>query len=358
MHRSIAVAVGYDAGAAAGLADQPAVVSAGNRGPGHRAGGVAGNDLARGEPPHQPAEVGVSPASRGDRRRGVAGADDALVVSHQTTHEGAAASGGYGSALHVAGGHRRSGTHLPYQNAGVAQGAHSGRQHPHIPDHPAVGQVGEQSAVEAPGGDVDRQIGDGMALAVKRRGILPRPPDRRPVGVGVGGGYAAASVGVEIQVGRKLVALAGCGAAHPRTRRRQIPAGERPGVGDIFPGGARQPVAVQVVADGVQLVQGIDVNQVVVVGVVIHHRRPLRRGVGRGVLAGRAEVPGVVGESVAVQIDVPVGVNPGVRRGRLQLRGGLPRGGVGGVPHARQSCVDRGIAIAVGYRRRAGLPPH
>ena len=59
-----------------------------------------------------------------------------------------------------------------------------------------------------------------------------------------------------------------------------------------------------------------------------------------GVLGGCAEVPGVVVAGDAVDVDVPVGVNAGVARRRLEFRRGLGRAGcAGGLGGRRRGAI-------------------
>ena len=252
----IAVAVGDAAGRAVHGSRQPAYVGAG-AGAGGRAGGVAGDDRAGVKVARQPADAGAGGGAGVHRNRGVAGADHAGVFAHQPAGPGAVARYRRGAALGIAGDYIAVEV-AGQQGAGLLPAArpdgHIGRGQPHIADDPAGAQRIEQPGVSAPGRDVDRQVGDGMPPAVKRRGI--QGADGGPVGERIRGGHAVHPVGIEIQVAGQFVAEAPVRAAQPRRGGAgggsgKIPAGERPGVGYVIAGSVGQPVAVQVVADGV-----------------------------------------------------------------------------------------------------------
>ena len=116
--------------------------------------------------------------------------------------------------------------------------------------------------------------------------------------------------------------------------------------------GSRGAVAVQIPADGVQLRQGADFDQAVVVVVVV---AVLRRGVHaavaqRRVVRALAEVPRrFVRVAVAVHVHVgPAGEDAGGRRRRLQLR----RGAAGALVGRRDAAR---LAVPVARRGRAGV---
>ena len=144
---------------------------------------------------------------------------------------------------------------LPGQGANKAVAGYFNGRQPHVAD--AAGESSSEQAYVPGLGPVDVQVGDGVVVAVKI-GVVPGAgslaPDGNPAGapvpVGVAFVNAAVVVGVEVQAGVQLVAVtAGGGAAHAGGR-----AGEGGGVGRAV----RDAVAVQVVADGVQLRQGSD----------------------------------------------------------------------------------------------------
>ena len=322
MHFGVAVAV-VDRGAAAGdLADQSAGVGAGVGGR-HRAGGVAGGDGAAAVA-GEAADVGAGAGAAVDFGGGVAGLDRAEVAADQSAADPGGGGGGDHAALGVAGADRGPRPDLPGQGADERpDAAHPRVHHPHIPDRPRGVDDVEQPAVERAAGD--GQVGDGMAVAVEHRGV--DPADGGPVGVGIRGGHRAAAVGVEVQILLQFVAGAdAAGAAHPGVGG-DVAGRERPHI--RRGGGGRRPVAVQIPTDGVQLIQIRDLDQPVIVVIVVEH--PLIGAVQPGVVAGRAEMPGVVDEGVRVQVDVPVGVDAGVAGGGLQLRCGVAGGGDDGV---------------------------
>ena len=104
---------------------------------------------------------------------------------------------------------------------------------------------------------VDVKVGDGMAVALKDALVCPAGA---AVVIGIVGAVAG-HAGVKVQVGHQLVALAGGGYA---VRESGVVSGS-PRSG----GGVAVAVAVEVVADGVDLGQHSNVNQVVVIGIVV-----------------------------------------------------------------------------------------
>ena len=293
MNRSIAVTVGDRRAAALNQAGQSADIGVGPRA-GHRARGIAGDDGRAIVKPRQPADRDAAIRPSVYRYPGVAGADCAAVSAHQPAQIQTGRTG-HRAARGVAGGNLAGA--IAHQNAHhPPAAAHVGVNHPQIPDHPVSAQDIEQPGKAA---SVDGQVADGMPIAVK--GGIVTPPDRIPIRESIRGSHRHA-IGGEVQIRRQLIPGATHSAPHPRTRGRQIPAGERPGVGDIRAGGRRQPVAVQVMADGVQLVQRCHVNQPIVIPVIIRHHRPLRRRVQCRVLPGAgSEPPGVVREIILIQ---------------------------------------------------------
>ena len=291
----------------------------------------------------QPADPDVGHRSPVDRYRGVAGADRAVIPADQPAHiQGTA---GKGAARGVAGAYHAVGLDLPGQYPEESRAAvHLRIDHPHIPDRPAAAQDIEQPPVHRPA--ADGQVADGMPVAVKHRGVSP--PDGRPVGVRIRGSHRHA-VGGEVQIRRQFVP----GAVPRRTAHPPaggpVVAGERPEIAGGS-GGGGDAVAVQIPADGVQLIQVADLDQPIVVAVVVN--RPLAGGVQHRVLAGGAEVPGIVHESIAVQVDVPLGVDAGVPRGGSQLRRGVAGGGDAGGAEAQarsRRAMHIAVAVAVGY---------
>ena len=138
-------------------------------------------------------------------------------------------------------------------------------------------------------------------------------------------------VAVEVQIPHQLVAGADAvGAAHA-PRFGAVPVGE----GYVVIGISAPrlgAVAVQVISDGVQLGQGGDVNQAVVVRVVVGGGaaalglQGVAAVVEYGILAAGAEVPRVIAAGDAVQVGgVPVVERVGA--GRAVISGGLHLGG-------------------------------
>ena len=349
LHRSVAIAGGYRRAAALNPSRQSADTGIGRRA-GHPPRGIAGDDCSAAVKARQPADPDAAPRSSVDRYRGVAGLDRAYILADQPPQ---ILGAGNGAARGVAGADHAVGLDLPGQypeNCPAA--AHLRINHPHIPDHPAAAQDVEQPPVQRP---ADGQVADGMPVAVKHRGVSS--PDGRPVGVGIRGGHRH-PVGGEVQIRIQFVPGAvPRRAAHPAAGGPVV-AGERPEIA----GGRRgcgNPVAVQIPADGVQLIQVADLDQPIVVAIVVNH--PLVGGVQRRVLGGGAEVPGVVHESIPVQIDVPIFVDAGVAGGRLQLRRGVAGGGDAGgagIADARsRRAMHRIVAVAVGDHAGAADDP-
>ena len=198
-----------------------------------------------------------------------------------------------------------------------------------VGDGTGAANLTEQPPVKVLAGDGGLALieaGDGMPVALKF-GVISaaRGADRLPAG---------AAALAEGEVGAQLVARAGSGAAGAVSAG----AGESPVVGAIIAVVVRRPVPVQIVAHRIQVRQGVQVNQVVVVPVVIPplgdaRHRPVSED---GVVLPVAEVPGVVGAGDVVHIHIPVGVDAGVAGGGLQVGGGLAfgGGGVGVVGHS------------------------
>ena len=167
---------------------------------------------------------------------------------------------------------------------------------------------------------VDVQVGDGVPIPLENPVVLEGRPAHAAVPVVIAGVGAAAAVGVEVQVRLQLVARAAAGAAH---------AGGRVGEGGVIVGAATGAVPVRVPAHGVQLVQVVNLDQPVVVGVVVHPLPRRRRHAVGGrpaawVLVAEGAHPHVVGGAggQAGYLGVGPGVGVGVRGpccGRAQL---------------------------------------
>ena len=231
-----------------------------------------------------------------------------------------------GAASGVAGCHRA--VAYAYQSAicpviGAPAPLHAGVDHAHAADNRSRVDLAEQPGMRSV--SIDGQVGDGLAVAVEDGGV---GADRGPIGVraGVCAVHGAVAIGVEVQVVAQFV---------PAACRRAAHAGDRAGEGGGVDGGVgRGAVAVQVVADGVELGEASDVDEVVVVVVVVDQQA----AVGEHRIAGTAaEVPCVVGSvhrAVAVGVvGVPSGVDAGVAGGRLQIGGVLADASrAGGLP--------------------------
>ena len=116
---------------------------------------------------------------------------------------------------------------------------------------------------------IDGQIGNGMPVAIKGCDVAI---NGRPAGIIVAGSYTAAAVGVKVQVGIQFIAdaragvgisVGGVGAAVGLRA-----AGKCGSVGGRVSGG-HLAGAVQVIADGVQLVQVFNFNEPVAVAVIV-----------------------------------------------------------------------------------------
>ena len=117
-----------------------------------------------------------------------------------------------------------------------------------------------------------------MPVAVKSGVVIP--PDGRPVGVGIRGSHHPVAVGVKVQIRRQFIAGADArGAAHTGSGGGNA-VGES---GGITAGVGRRgiPAAAQIPANGVQLIQGTDIDEAVVVQIVVNGS--LSRGGRRGV---------------------------------------------------------------------------
>ena len=173
---------------------------------------------------------------------------------------------------------------------------------------------------------VDVQAADGVGVAVEGPGVrIARRADGLPA-IPV-----AVLAAVEVQVGGQLVAEARVRAAHITQ-----PVGEGGN-----PVGVVAGVAVEVVADGVELLQVGNLNQPVVVGVVVHHRR---YGAGEPALAGVAE-----GADAEVVLII----------GGVQAADDMGGGAGGDVPPVgavHVILVARGLGLAVDSSTVAGRP--
>ena len=203
--------------------------------------------------------------------------------------------------------------------------------------------VAVESRIEVRRGGRCRVRTDGIpawaAVVVGVAGIAHRQVAAHRVG-------GTVAIRVEVQIVLQLVAFAASAlAAHAGDV-----AAERLGVAPDVAGG-RGAVAVHVPADGVQLRQGADLDQAVVVQVVVAALRDrVHAAVAqRRVLRVRAEVPrGFVRVAVVVHVEgVPAGEDAGGRRRRLQLRRGAAGALVGGGEAA-------GLAVPVAQAGGAG----
>ena len=234
--------------------------------------------------------------------------------------------------------------------------------------HRAGAERREQPVVR--GAAADEQVADHVALAVER-GVEVRRVRRRRVradgqpaaaavvvgvarvagAAGVGGPVA---VGVEVQIVLQLVAgavvVVGVGGAGGAAHVGAVVA-ERLAPARGVAGG-RSAVAVQIPAHGVQLGEGADLDQAVVVVVVVaalEHRVGAAVAQRRVVRAG-AEVPGgLAGIVVVVHVHVrPGGVDAGGAGGGSQLA----RGAAGALGGSRDAAGGR-VPVAGGGRAGA-----
>ena len=138
-----------------------------------------------------------------------------------------------------------------------------------------------------PGGPADEQVGDGVSVALEHgvEGDADGVPAAAAVPEVVGRGDGAVAVGVEVEIDDQLIAgAARVGAAH---------ADEADGECGVVRGRARRggfAVAVEVVADGVQLFERAYFDQPVAVGVVVHRRRSLDQRLRQRIDGGGAVV--------------------------------------------------------------------
>ena len=306
----------------------------------------------------------------GHGRGGIAGDDVALgVQADYAAHMAGAGAAGFGHGAADPAGGDVAALKAARQNADIIIAFDVGVGQAQAADGAARRQDLEQSDVVR-GGPVDGQVADDMPVAVESGAVSGQGV---PVGIDVRTAHRVVAVGVKVQVGGQFVAVAHSGAAGAAH------AGGGAGEGGpvtVPVAGADGAVAVGVPADGVELGQGADLNQVVAVGVVVGDQLELAGagGVGDGgggaaevkaddgVVVGVGECPGVVhaGGAVVVavgvvQVDVPVGVDAGAAvlgggfEGGSSLSGGAA--GVGG-----GDAAGRGVPIAVHFRAAALLP--
>ena len=230
-------------------------------------GGADGAVVVARQPADLHVRAAVTDAPDVDRRPDPAQRPGPVVGSHQSAHVGILGNDG---ACGVAGADAAfvlacQGAHVPEAvdlHAGQAQVTH----------HPADAHVAQQAHVVGAGA-VDVQVGDGVAAAVDDGGeLVAAIPDGFPacavVVVGIVGAVAGGA-GVEVQVRGQLVAAApvalGAGGAAGHGEGRRVVGAVGRVVGHA--------VAVQVVADGVELGQGAYLDQAVAVAVVVGGRR-------------------------------------------------------------------------------------
>ena len=285
----IAIAVGEPVVGVLRMAHEPTPAGEG-AGARHGAGGVAGNRIgprANGVVAYQTAGDDTWMRSRADGDRGIAGQNRAIVVAYQSARRGALLGDRNRTASGVAGCHRA--VVYAYQSAicpviGAPAPLHVGVDHSHATDNGCGADLAEQPGIR--GVSIDGQVGDGLAVAVEHGGVSA---NRGPIGVraGVAAVHGAVAIGVEVQVAAQFVPAARRRAAHAGDR-----AGEGRGVGGGVGGGA---VAVQVVADGVELGEASDVDEVVVVVVVVDLQAAVREhriaGCGRSSMRRRQRPP-------------------------------------------------------------------
>ena len=300
--------------------------------PGHRTCRVAATDQFALVVAGQPADVSVPL----DRPRGMAGDDEAGVVTYQPAgprtqpksddHKDAGSK--YRRRFHAPD-HRgatgaEDGSQIgPDQPADMQFSGHPSRGpdiadnapvvpdqtadrlltgHVHVDQREVADGAGQFDPAEEPRvvATVDEEVGDGMSVALKR---CAEGPDQRreelelgqaegnpsfsvvPVGIARVG--IAAPVGVEVEVLLQLIPRAALKtAAHPVEGR-----GECGRIRGRVVRSVRDAVAVQVVVDGIELRQRVDLDQPVPVRVVVvphRHREPLGRArVRSGGVGGR-----------------------------------------------------------------------
>ena len=311
--------------------------------------GVAGRNRSVVVMPRQRARVGTAGRHIND---GVGGQDAAaLVVSHQ-----AARFAGAGHRTRRVAVAYRPGA-VPRQRAHIVLPRHSRGVQPDALQPPAAAQPPEQAhIVRSAAGD--EQVGDGMPVADELGGVgIGGVPNGQPARPAVPVcriarfGNGVVIVFVKVQAGPQLVPRAGRRAAHFSLRpHKGRPISRRPRR-------RRRPVPIQVIANGVQTRQVVNVNQIVVIPVVIPLRRPPRARVfQRRILIRHPEIPRIIAPGGIVHIDVPVGVNARVAHGLLQPRRSYARrtrrAGAGRPPRGRR------VPVRIAHRAAPGVPPH
>ena len=305
---------------------------------GDGAGGVAGGNRSL-ILPDQAADGAIRHRAgvrgrAGDAGEGIAGPDFPEVVAHQPARMVAR---GDRPALDIAGDDAAVVGEAADQRAHVLGGAHAGVDQRHLLNV-AVADDAEQAhkVVAFKVGFIDVQVGDGIAVAVEPGGVsavqqggeLPVVNIRGIVRQGgaaeglpalaavvvVVVGAVAGRAGVEVQGGHQLVALAGGlvggGGVVIVVGGDAAHSGGGAGVGGLVAGGIGAggggTIAVQVVADGVELGQGPDVNEAVVVAVEVHCGGGQGYGVGFGVAVGGGDGDGD-GVAAAAEFDLVAG---------------------------------------------------
>ena len=310
--------------------------------------GVAGRNRSVVVMPYQ--RAGVGSAGR-HINNGVGGQYASLVMPHQAAHF--ADAGHRPRRVAVA---YRPGA-APRQRAHIVLPRHSHGVQPDALQPAPAAQPPEQAHIVR-GAAGDEQVGYGMPVADELGGIgiggVPNGQPARPavpVGRVARFGNGVVIVFVKVQAGPQFVPRAGRRAAHFSLRpHKGRPIRRRPRR-------RRNPVAIQVIANGVQTRQVVNVNQIVVIPVVIPLRRPPRARVfERRILIRHPEIPRIIPARGIVHIDVPVGVNPRVAHGLLQPRRRRPRRirrpGAGRPPRARR------VPVGIAHRAAPGVPPH
>ena len=195
----------------------------------------------------------------------------------------------------------------PCQAANAAESRNISIHNPKSIDGAAAAHPPEQP--DALGVAVDEQVGNGEAVALENGGEtiapvadgLPALPFRIRPGRFVDRRVGVAAGVVEVQVPVQFVARAAVGFVAAQTAH---------GVGEegVIAVIVRSPVAVQVQADGVQLLQVVDLNEIVGVAVVINSHVHRQQGA-----AGRLSAVDHGGHLVPVGLAVGhAGIGKGV----------------------------------------------
>ena len=273
--------------------DQPAdgVTAAG-----YAAGGVAGDDVAGVVEAHQSAGVVASAAGAVHGDSGVTGGNPGLRCEALAVLMSDKAAN---AALTSYGARGVGGEHGAFVSAHHGAGiVHAGDFHgdqPDIADYAVITQQGEQTRRNC-ARRVHLQVADGVPVAVEngserapRRGRDGREfADRRKAGAaGPGGANRTGGVtacGVKVQVGGQFVAAA--------TAAGVVGVGEEGSIIVAFVAGLHVAVAVQVPANGVELLQGFNLDEAVAVGVQGGTLRLGRTGVEQGEGQGRHDERG------------------------------------------------------------------